>query len=589
MPTIKIGQFAGMLPAIDENLLPDTAAVYAENVFLYSGALRPMPKPKILHTLVNPNAGFVYRIPKSYTDADNLYGSKWLEFTSPDTNVIRSQVFQDVHDRYYFFSDSGPPRYTTKARIDAGDPSFILGINPPLVPPGVVATGGTEPIHSRTYVYTWVSAYSEESAPSPPTNVNEKKDASYAVTCTAPPLSDQGTDRNLTKIRLYRTVTSTAGVATYFFVAELPIANPTVTFTDNADDADISFNEEMVSTFYNPPPATLVGAVTMPNGMVAGWSGTNIWFCEPYRMHAWPVKYGQTVEYPIVGLGVLGQSLVVATSGYPSVATGTHPSLISMAMLTIFEPCLSRGSILSTPEGVYYASPSGLQLVSPGSLVNITREAATKDKWQRLTALSKLRAARLGTIYFAYGAAQIGVFEETAFQTTHPTDPALIPFEVEDFTGAHVGVMVDPAAANVGIVQLRSVEAVINVETDPWSGELFIIKDGKVYWLDVVDLDTSLETAYWTSKVFQTNQVRNFGALRLYFDLLSGSPPGDLGRVKVLADGHVVAMDRPLVKSGQLMRPSSGWKADFWQVLLTSKVRIKSVQMANSVKELNSV
>ena len=587
MATIRIGEFGGMLPAVAEYLLPDEAAVYAENVFLYSGALRPMPKPKPLHTLVDPVAGFVYRIPKSYDDPDYLYESKWLEFPSPNTNVIRSQVFDDIHDRYYFFSDSGPPKYNTKARIDLNQPPFLLGINPPLVPPGVVATGGVEPIHSRAYVYTWLSEYGEESAPSPVTVTNEKIDAAYAITCTAPSVADQGTDRNLKKIRIYRTVTSTEGVATYYFVTELTL--PTVTYNDVQTDADISFNEELAAANYYPPPVDLRGAVTMPNGMVAAWTQNDLWFCEPYKMHAWPVSYGQTVEYPIVGLGVIGQTCVVCTSGYPSTATGTHPSLMTMALLSVFEPCLSRGSILSTPEGVYYASPNGLQLISTGSFLNITREAATKDKWQKLTVLTKLRAARVGTAYFAYGSGQFGVFDPEAFETLDPTAAA---FERQDLTGAYIGILIDPAAANVGIVQLRSQTPVVNIETDPWSGELFIIRDGSVNWLDLTDIDgvvSQLETGLWHSKVFQTQQVRNFGALRLYFDLLPGTPPGDYGRVKVLADGHLVAMDRPLVKSGQLMRPSSGWKADYWQVLLTTNVRVKQVQMANSVKELNDV
>jgi len=575
--------FGGMLPAIDDNLLPETAAAYAENSFLYSGALRPLPKPKVLHELVNTGSAFVYRIPKDYANADYLYESHWIELPSPNTNVIRSQVFNDIHDRYYFFSDAGSPRYNTKARILAGQPSFALGINTPTVPPNVVPSGGASTIvPTRAYVYTWVSAYGEESAPSPPTVVTYKVDGTYTVTVTAPPLSDQGVDRNLTKYRLYRTVTSDAGVATFFFVTEQPYTPVgSLTYVDTADDAAISFNGEIESTFYTPPPTDLVGAVTMPNGMVAGWTQNDIWFCEPYRMHAWPAKYGQTVEYPIVGLGVVGQSLVACTAGYPSVLTGPNPAFISMAQLTIFEPCLSRGSILSAPEGVYYASPSGLQLVGPGNIQNITREAATKDKWQKLTYLTALRAARLGTAYYAWGSARTGVFDESAFE------PSV--FETVDETGSYIGILIDPAAPNVGLVQLKSETPIINVQTDPWSGEIFIIKDEKVYWLDMVDLETSLETSLWNSKIFQTNQVRNFGALRLYFDVLPGSTPGALGRVKVIADNGVVAMDRPIVKSGQLMRPASGFKADFWQLQLTAQVKLKSVQMANSVKELNAV
>ena len=585
MPVIKIGSFGGMLPAVDNHLLPDTAAVYAENSFLYSGALRPIPKSKVLHTLAAPSSGFVYRIPKSYDDADYLYESFWMEFPSPDTDVLRSNVINETHDRYYIFSDAGPPKYNTKARILAGQPAWLLGIPTPAVAPTVTPSGGVDVTHTRAYAYTWVSEYGEEGPPSPPKVVTNKIDATYDVTVTAPSAADQGTDRNLKKWRLYRTVTSDSGVATFYFVVEQLLSD--LTYSDTLTDAVVAINDEIISTFFTPPPANLVGAVMMPNGMVAGWtstlggtsSGDDLWFCEPYRMHAWPGKYQQSVEYPIVGLGVLGQTVVICTQGYPSTATGTSPGFISMAQLTVFEPCLSRGSILSTPEGVYYASPGGLQLIGPGSIENITRQAATKDKWQRLTVLSSLRAARVGTAYYAWGSGRLGVFDESAFEFLH--------FEQTDLTGSLVGILIDPAVPSAGIIQLRSDTPIINVITDPWSGELFTIREGKVYWLDLVNLDDPLETALWNSKVFQTNQVRNFGALKVYFEVLQSSPPGNYGRVKVVADGQLVAMDRPLVKSGQLMRPSSGWKADFWEIHLTAQVRILSVQMANSVKELN--
>jgi hypothetical protein len=199
----------------------------------------------------------------------------------------------------------------------------------------------------------------------------------------------------------------------------------------------------------------------------------------------------------------------------------------------------------------------------------------------------------VGTAYYAFGSARLGVFDESAFEPDLAIigDHVGVTWEQTDLTGSLVGILVDPAVGSAGIVQLRNDTPIINVITDPWSGELFTIKEGKVFWLDLVDIEgttTTLETSLWNSKIFQTNQVRNFGALKLYFDVLPGTPPGNYGRVKVIADGQVVAMDRPLVKSGQLMRPSSGWKADFWQIQLTSQVKIKSVQMANSVKELNN-
>ena len=49
--------------------------------------------------------------------------------------------------------------------------------------------------------------------------------------------------------------------------------------------------------------------------MIAGWKDNEVWFCEPYRPHAWPVKYVVNVDYPIVGLGTIDQSCMDADVG----------------------------------------------------------------------------------------------------------------------------------------------------------------------------------------------------------------------------------------------------------------------------------
>jgi hypothetical protein len=114
-----------------------------------------------------------------------------------------------------------------------------------------------------------------------------------------------------------------------------------------------------------------------------------------------------------------------------------------MAKSSALEPCFSRGSILSTPEGVYYASPNGLVLAAGGSVRNITdRTSITKDKWQSLTAISTIRAARLGWAYFAFGSALPGVFQDDTFQAD--------TFAMEDFEGAYSGVLIDPTDGRVG-------------------------------------------------------------------------------------------------------------------------------------------
>jgi hypothetical protein len=203
-------------------------------------------------------------------------------------------------------------------------------------------------------------------------------------------------------------------------------------YSDTLADTVVSANNQLESFAWTPPPDDLQGFSMMPNGIVAGWRNNELWFSEPYRPHAWPVSHVQTVEYPIVGLGIAAnQALVACTQGFPVIAVGSTPEGITVNKLTLFEPCTARGSILSAPEGVYYASPNGLILVQ-AQAQNITKNLITKDKWQQFTGRQRLKAARIGTAYYGFGSVVPGVFEPTAFD-----DGA---FTSQDFSDAYVGV-----------------------------------------------------------------------------------------------------------------------------------------------------
>ncbi len=57
--------------------------------------------------------------------------SQWIEFADPDTDVMRSPIVDDQYDRYYFLSPSLAPLYNTRARLENGDPHWLLGVPAP--------------------------------------------------------------------------------------------------------------------------------------------------------------------------------------------------------------------------------------------------------------------------------------------------------------------------------------------------------------------------------------------------------------------------------------------------------------------------
>ena len=96
-------------------------------------------------------------------------------------------------------------------------------------------------IEARAYVYTWVSAYGEEGPPSPPTLVNGWSNGTWTIGLYTPVPTDMGVNRNLTTLRLYRTVTASGGSTVFYFVADIPLG--TTSYTDTVLDNVIALKQ----------------------------------------------------------------------------------------------------------------------------------------------------------------------------------------------------------------------------------------------------------------------------------------------------------------------------------------------------------
>jgi hypothetical protein len=490
-------------------------------------------------------------------------------------------------------------RYTTVQsglRITISDSGGItLGV-PPQPSPATSSTPheGTGIKEARAYVYTWVSAYGEEGPPSPATLYNGWSGDPWIVKLTAPTTADT-TDRNLSKVNIYRTVTGVGGATTYFFVAQLDISQ--TVYADSIGDDIVSNNQILASTYWAAPPADLEGMVPMPNGMIAGWRKNEIWFCEPYRPHAWPSPYTLAVEFHIVGLGVIGQSLIVCTTGAPFSISGVNPASMSVSRITSNESCLSRGSIISTASGVVYASQHGLVLAVPGSAQVVTKDIVTKDHWlDSLNNLNipSLHASILNGAYYCWGTVQPGCFEPTAFE------PSV--FLQSDYTGAQNGAIIDFSNQRVSYVKLGSDTPTFNCYIDTWTGETFVLRDGAVYWIDL-SVNREHGPYTWKSKILETPNKRSFEAMRVYFSTFSDTPElnpvantnsvqtlaaDQWGLIRLYADG-VLCFTRELRNSGDMFRLPSGFKALFWQIEIEARIQINSVEIATSAKELGLV
>jgi hypothetical protein len=459
-------------------------------------------------------------------------------------------------------------------------------------------------LESRAYVYTWVTEYGEEGPPSPPVLLTGWSNGVWTVGLWQPPANDLGVHRNLKKLNLYRTVPGVGGATAFFFVKEFIIG--TESFTDDITNDVVALNDVLASTNWFPPPANLLGMIVLQNGMVAGFTGNEIWFCEPYHPHAWPPGYVLTTDFPIVGLGLTGSSLVVCTAAAPYVINGTSPNQLVQTKCAATHPCLSRASILGGDNHVAYMSPNGLIMVSGNGQANNTTDLwITRQRWQQLVPQKHTRAVLLASCYYCLGSTSPDGTDNSVAQQGFTIELAQdnVGFSIWPHPGGHrLGLQILNSPLDVNIQ---------NVLTDPWTGIGVIVAAGGVYYFDFGDPAPALKSYTWRSMNYTQNARRNFAAMKIFFTVPPNTPalnatrleadaddpawdtlPEDrYGFIKTYADqtddGNYKLMDcREIRRPQEILRIVDGFKACNWQWEILGRVQLVSVEIGTSVKDL---
>jgi hypothetical protein len=593
-----IADFSGMLPLRDPILLPDVNAQFAENTWLYEGAVRGFRQESSVYTILYADTQLVYRIPITAANPPDFSatGSIWMEFPDPYMAAIRNPTVGDQWDRYYFFpsdqynstganpewpTSSPGPVYNTLANIQSGTPMMPLGVPVPVTAPTVTPSIGGSVQESRAYVYTMVTAYSEEGCPSPPTVANGFTDAGAWIIDIPPPPAGTGT--NVEDYRLYRTVTDSSGNATYYQVQQVAINWAGYTqVVDGAADASITANQQLQSINYLPPPPGLQGVVLMANGIAAGYTNSReIWFSEPYLPHAWPAVYALTVDYPVVGLTANGTSLNIMTEGSPFIATGVTPDTMTIGKIVANEPCIGRGSIVAGGEGAYYASPNGYILLNTGGTSNVTDQIFEKEFWYQIQPWNLVSGR--------YSLSMACFIKGMGAPSIDPNAGDYINGSVIDFTDT-----------NVPFTYLKTFTPIVNALTDELSGQIFYITDNQVYQWNPPNGGVLWPWIYKTKK-FRFTFPQQFKAFMVLFDIppevtfLPGirntdqtqeyDPTTQYLICRVFGDGEQLVV-REVQQSGEVLLIPHGAKWTQWEFQFEGVIRMKFFKAATSVKEL---
>lgn len=361
---------------------------------------------------------------------------------------------------------------------------------------GVIACNGTAFAATvlttgfKAWVYTYVTAWGEESPPSPASNTLVHTSGQRMLVSGLPSswTLPNDTRTRYSAVRLYRTNTGTTGTF-YQLIAELPLPVSGGNYTDATKNT--ALGAVLPSDEWEPPPEDMIGVVTMANGMMVGFRENSnvLCFAEPYQPHAWPVTYQYRTDAKIVAIGALGNSVVVTTDGRPHTATGNHPASITVVPVDLPYPCLSKRGLVNMGTSILYPSYEGLVSVASGAPQLATVQTLTRDEWSSYYP-DTLQSVFYDGKYYGQFTTPGGEKGVIAFQPGGKADsPALF---------LRLNVLFDASYSDLA------------------DGVLYYTYGDQIYQWD--DPEASYLVQDWWSKEFVYDRPENFGAAKVVGD-----------------------------------------------------------------------
>lgn len=540
---ITVRSFAGMRPSSSADLLKAGEAQNAVNTKLTSGALEPF-KGLTASPIVTFSGGTVksiYRFGQSNTNQ----AQHWFQSTT-DMNVVKGPIDNDTEERTYITGRVAYPEKTNSSTATASTPypttTYKMGIPTPsaMSTPTVsgTATNPSDPGETFTYVVTYVSTWGEEGPPSLASTFAPLWKAGQTVNLTGLPTAP-GAGYTIASKNLYRSATGSSSTK-FQYVANIPLAN--ATYSDTALTATLG--DVLSTTGWVEPPAGMVGLTVMANGVLAGFVGNTLCFCEPFAPYAWPVRYQRSTDAPIVAIAAFDQSLWVGTTTGIYVVTGTDPASMTMEKLGVAQSCVSKRSVVEMMGGVLWASPDGLMRISSSGISNVTESLMTRVEWQ------------------AYVPGSISAYE---------SDNKYIAFFD---TGTRTGGMIFSFGSSPTFCE-TDVYATAGYR-DKSRDALFLVTSGNT--LKKWDDQTASALTYtWTSGVFHLPSDANMAAARVD----SSAYPVTF---KLYADDTLVHTQT--VTNRYAFRLPGGYRASRCYFTLTGTGTVREVEIAESMGEV---
>lgn len=376
MPVIK--QFGGIIPRVSWHQLPLENATIAHDVKIRNGKLEPW-RERLAVAMAVSDAVTVY-----YHGCCSLTYDTCTDVAEYVTDY--SRLYLTGRKDYPEVAAIGPSCALTYYRLGVPNPTVPLTV-------GAVQTTGRN-CASRTYVYTFINVFGEESGPSPASAAVTVADGT-AITVSGFTYPD--VTYGVVSVRIYRTSTVwRAGSEKEQepgtdFVLVGTVGVGTTSFVDTV--LENKLGEAITTEDNREPPADLRHIRYLRGtGVLTGVTTNQVHFSRPYQPSNWPAEYDLTLPYNIVNAVTLGNMLFVSTDSYPFVIKGA-PSCEAHQCRDVTEvltplPDISCGhthGAIATPFGMVYSSKDGLVLVDASAKFQIITSAwFSTDDWVKL-------------------------------------------------------------------------------------------------------------------------------------------------------------------------------------------------------------
>jgi hypothetical protein len=282
------------------------------------------------------------------------------------------------------------------------------------------------------------------------------------------------------------------------------------------DEQDVSTLDNILESLdYDQPDERMQGLLAIHNSMMVGFFDNTICFAEPGVPHAWPIKYRLQVDSKIVALGAYGTTLLALTDRTPWKLDGNNPAAMSITRTDYILPCVSKRSVINIGFGVVWASAGGLAVYSTTIGTDyLTKNVHSWATWPQDYDPTNLYGAYYRGRYF--GSDGLNTFL----------------FERNEEVGGHL-VQSD----------IRFTAAYYDAKTDR-----FFYAAGDQVWL-WNSLQVGNAVLDWKSKVFTTKSPLNLGAAQIVGDFNSEDDAAAL----VLENTNIRAYNAAIIANNDVL------------------------------------